>query len=86
MGQRIEGNAPLEPGRRISEAIGDDSVSQFVQRHGDQEGRNLQNEPLDEGGGIAAEEIAHQLLEETRLSGAGSSGADSSGSSGPGIR
>ncbi len=61
-------------------------MSQFVQRHGDQERRNLQNEPLDEGGGIAAEEIAHQLLEETRLSGGDSSGADSSGSSGPGMR
>jgi len=51
----------------------------------------LQNEPLDEGGGIAAEEIAHQLLEETRSPGADSPGADSSaadssGSSGPGMR
>jgi hypothetical protein len=45
MGQRIARNAPLETGCRIAEAIGDEGMSQFVERHGDQERRDLQNEP-----------------------------------------
>ena len=51
--QRIQRDAPLKPRRRIAEAIGDEGVRQLVQGHGDQERRNLKNEALEEGGGIA---------------------------------